>query len=414
MAIGNDAGRRNVLFLTPQLPYPPQQGTALRNYNLITQVAREHNAALLTFGDPAAATLAGPLTEICQPLQVIAPPARTQWDRVRSLLQSRLPDMALRLYSPAFQSALERLLTTYPFDVLQIEGIEMALYAHHLAPLLRQRGIAVVFDDHNAEYVLQRRAARTDLRIPRRWPAALYSSLQWRRLGLFEARICRLADAVVVVSAEDGRFLRRLEPDLQPLVLPNGVDVSLYHSQLGDTFHLEHPCLVFTGKMDYRPNVDAMTWFHRHIWPLIQATHPEVHLYVVGKGYHKALAPLKADPAVTVTGLVPEILPYFGGADVYIAPLRMGSGTRLKLLEAMAAALPIVSTTIGAEGLDVEPGQQAIIVDTPEAFAASCCALLEDPERRRRLGAAARRHAVTHYDWQQLVPQLNALYRRLK
>jgi len=413
MPLSNDAGRRNVLFLTPQLPYPPQQGTALRNYNLIAQVAREHNASLLTFGDPTAATTAGPLTEICQSLQVIAPPERTQWDRVRSLLVSRLPDMALRLYSPAFQAALERLLASRRFDVLQIEGIEMALYAHRLAPLLRRLRIAVVFDDHNAEYILQRRAAATDLRIPRRWPAALYSAMQWRRLGLFEARICRLADAVVVVSAEDGRFLRRLEPALQPLVLPNGVDVSLYHQGLGDDLGMRHPCLVFTGKMDYRPNVDGMTWFHRQIWPLVQARHPESHLYVVGKGFHRALQPLVDDPTVTVTGLVPEILPYFGGADVYVAPLRMGSGTRLKLLEAMAAGLPIVSTTVGAEGLGVESGRESLLADTPEAFAGACCRLLDDTALCQQLGSAARARAESHYDWQQLVPQLNAVYRQL-
>jgi glycosyltransferase involved in cell wall biosynthesis len=411
MNSGNEAGRKRILFLTPQVPYPPQQGTALRNYNLISQVARFHDPALLTFAEPQGeATEGGPLADICRPLEMVPQPVRTLRDRWATMITSGLPDMAARLYDPAFEQALVRLLTAERFDILQVEGIELARYALRLAPLIRERGTAIVFDDHNAEYALQRRACITDLGSPKRWPAALYSLLQWRRLQSFEHDICVLADGVVAVSSEDRAALMRIAAGVEPLVLPNGVDVECYRPGQPDSLPLEHPALVFTGKMDYRPNVDAVTWFHRRIWPAIRRRHPAARFYVVGKGDHPALAPLRGDPSVTVTGFVADILPYFAGADVYVAPLRMGSGTRLKLLEAMASGLPIVSTRIGAEGLSIVAGQHCLLADDPARFASACSQLLLDAEQRHALGDAARQFAVERYDWRRLVPQLDLLY----
>ena len=133
-------------------------------------------------------------------------------------------------------------------------------------------------------------------------------------------------------------------------MVPNGVDVMRYHPGLADTLPLCHPAVVFTGKMDYRPNVDAMLWFCGQVWGRVRAGSPTAHLYVVGKSPHARLASLRGDPSITVTGYVADILPYFGGADVYVAPLRVGGGTRLKVLEAMAMSAPVVSTTVGCEG----------------------------------------------------------------
>ena len=413
MSTNEGVDRRRILFLTPQMPYPPQQGTALRNYNLIAQIARRHDVALLTFGKAGGLGDGGPLREICHPLMVVPIPDRTMLGRLRTLGTTRLPDMAHRLYSPAFLSALQTLTKEQCFDIIQVEGIELALYALILAPRLKACGTAIVFDDHNAEYALQQRACLTDWKTPRRWPAALYSLIQWHRLVRFERQICSAADAVIAVSPDDSAALERIAPGVEPLTVPNGVDIERYHPHLPDSLPLRHPALVYTGKMDYRPNVDAVTWFHRSIWPRIKRNCPRVHLYVVGKGTHKALTPLINDKSVTVTGFVPEILPYFGGADVYVAPLRMGSGTRLKILEAMAAGLPIVSTTVGVEGIPLTSGEHAILADAPEEFATTCCALLQDPEHRRALGSAARRFVVQRFDWQRVAPLLEPLYASL-
>ncbi|MEA3407085.1 MAG: glycosyltransferase [Chloroflexota bacterium] len=403
--------RRHILFLTPQLPYPPEQGTAIRNYNLIRHVASRYDVAVLTFvhADREGVDLA-PLEEICCYLSSVPAPARSLGARLCTLLTTRDPDMAHRLRSATFTSALQEVLAEASPDLVQVEGIELAPYIPMMRRWLGERCPPIVFDDHNAEYVLQRRALESDLPHPRRWQVALYSFVQWRRLLRYERAVCRWADGVVVVSKADARAVRRLLPALSPRVVPNGVDVERYHPQLPDSLPLRHPALVFTGKMDFRPNVDAMVWFYDRVWPLLRAAVPDVQLYVVGKSPHARLSSLANDPAITVTGYVEDILPYFGGADVYIVPLRVGGGTRLKVLEAMAAGLPLVSTSLGAEGIPLISGTHALLADTPTDFAQAVRSLLDDPRRRQSLGNAAREFALQRYDWRQIVPRLYPLY----
>jgi glycosyltransferase involved in cell wall biosynthesis len=317
--------------------------------------------------------------------------------------------MALRLWSEPFADALRRLLEEGRYDVVQVEGIELAPYGLALQEWLGERAPRVVFDDHNCEYVLQCRAFETDLRRPRRWPQAAYSLAQWRRLLRYERHVCALADGLACVSEADAAAIRALSPALRPVVVPNGVDVDRYHPSLPDSLPLEHPAIVFTGKMDFRPNIDAIAWFYDQVWPAIRAA-SAARLYIVGKSPHPSLARLAADPRVTVTGYVADILPYFGGADVYIVPLRIGGGTRLKVLEAMSAGLPLVSTTVGAEGIALQSGRDAVYADDAAAFSQAVLRLLGDPALRAEMGLAARGYVVAHYDWRAIAPLLEPLY----
>jgi len=419
---------RRILFLTPQLPYPPEQGAALRNYSLICQVARQHLVSLLTFA-PDDHPGCGPLQELCHLVHTVPPPERTRSDRLRTLALTRLPDMARRLESGPFTAALRDLVTREPYDIVQIEGIEMAPYGLLVRRWLGERSPAgpqgedgrgaeraspaLVFDDHNAEYVLQRRACLADAVRPGRWPAALYSLVQWQRLARFERRVCRQADQVVAVSAADARALRRLEPSLSPLVVPNGVDTGRYRPDLIDTLPLRHPAVVFTGKMDYRPNVDAVLWFHRRVWPRVLVQAPDAHWYVVGKSPHPRLAPLMADPSVTVTGWVPDVLPYLAGADVVVAPMRTGGGTQLKVLEALAAGRPLVTTTFGAEGVGLTPGQHALVEDDPAGQAQAIITLLTDRAAAQTMAMAGRELVVASYDWAVVTASLEGVYASL-
>ena len=409
--IGKGSGRR-ILFLTPQLPYPPEQGAAIRNYHLITQVAKRHDIGLLSFAQHPSDDL-GPLEQACSPLRVIPVPRRTMAQRLCTLMLSRDPDMAHRLRSSAYAEALHELLTTHPFDIVQVEGIELAPYALLVRRWFGSKAPAILLDEHNAEYILQQRAFEADVRQPRRWHGAFYSWMQWHRLMRFERHVCQQADGVIAVSETDARALRALSSEINPLVLPNGVDVQRYHPALGDTLPLKHPAVVFTGRMDFRPNVDAMGWFYHHIWPQVRARVPDAHLYIVGKAPHPSVQALAADPSITVTGYVTDILPYFGGADIFVVPLRMGGGTRLKVLEAMAAGLPLVSTTIGAEGIVGRSGEYLLLADTAEAFAEAVVDLLRNEAPRRALGMRAREYVLQHYDWQNLVPRLEELYASL-
>jgi glycosyltransferase involved in cell wall biosynthesis len=242
--------------------------------------------------------------------------------------------------------------------------------------------------------------------------------LQWQKLRLYEASICRRAHRVLAVSQTDAEALQRLVPGLDVTVIPNGIDPNLYQPSDQPNREADRPAtLVFVGKMDFRPNVDAVRWFADAVWPRVRAQVPEAHFYAVGQRPHSQLDRLRADPSLTLTGWVEDVRPYVAAATVYVAPLRMGSGTRLKLLEAMAMGKAVVSTRLGAEGLSgisdsTTADRELVLVDddNPAAFADAVVALLRDSTRRTRLGAAARAFVKAHYDWRVIIPRLEALY----
>jgi len=249
----------------------------------------------------------------------------------------------------------------------------------------------------------------SDIRVPRRWIGALYSLIQWQKLARYEAWACRQADAVIAVSEQDAAALRRLVPGLQVTVVPNGVDVSVYAAFHHPTPLLPPHSLLFTGTMDFRPNVDAVLWFVEHVLERVRAAVPDVQFYIVGQRPHRRLDVLKGRPGIVITGSVPDTRPYFADADIYVIPLQSGGGTRLKVLEAMAMKKPIVSTTMGCDGYPLTPGHEAILADDPAQFAQAVIDLLNDPERRKALGEAGFVLAQ-RYDWANIVPQLEQVY----
>lgn len=408
--MNNGEARKRILFLTPQLPYPPEQGTAIRNYNIIANVAQRHEVHLLSFApSPEALEAAAPLHSLCYTVDSVPVPKRTVWQRL-SLLATSWPDIAYRLVSPLFSERLAVTLATRNFDVIQVEGLEMAPYGYQaLARRLNHRPL-LVFDAHNAEYLLQYRIAKVDLQTLWRWPGALYSTVQWLKLRRYEGDFCRRVDAVVAVSDADAKALTRLVPGLKPLVLPNGVDIAHYQALDITPATLGSEALVFTGKMDFRPNVDAVIWFANEVLPLIRERVPQACFYIVGKNPHPRLDALRGRPGVMVTGYVEDVRPYITAAAVYVVPLRTGGGTRLKLLEAMAMGKAIVSTTLGCEGVYLRAGREVLLADTPRAFADAVLSLLANEPRRADLGRAAALFAAEHYDWRNLVPRLDQLY----
>lgn len=414
-----------ILILTPQLPIPPQaltglsQGTTIRNFNLIAGLAQRHEIDLLTF-IPAEAAGGAAATELLRPYcrRVIAEPAppRSLARRARDTLFNPLPDMALRLESAAMHDRFAHLLQETRYDVVQVEGIEMAPYALRRQADFRrdapEAGPRLVFDDHNAEYLLQKRNCLTDARQPRRWLAAAYSFVQWQKLVAYERRICRLAHRVVAVSEADRQALLRILPGLPITVIPNGVDLAFYRRDAVRPQPEVGPhALVFTGKMDYRPNIDAVLWFAEAVLPLILAQLPDARFYVVGQQPHARLARLAAHPAITLTGRVPDTRPYIAAASVYVAPLRIGGGTRLKVLEAMAMGQAIVSTRLGCDGFDFGAGREVCFADEPATFATAVINLCRDRRAAAALGQRARAYVEAHYGWEAIVPQLEAVYR---
>ncbi|HLV34667.1 MAG TPA: glycosyltransferase [Spirillospora sp.] len=401
-----------ILMLTPALPYPPHQGGALRNFGLIHGLhAAGHQITLLSFAEGNHVTTNTPLAALCQQIEIIEAPARSAQQRLRDMLVSQQPDLALRLVSREFRQCLIEILQSQPFDLVQFEGLEMAGYL----PIIRQYQPAtkLCYDAHNAEFALQQGIFEVDLRQPKRWPSAAYSFVQARRIARYERDVCQQVDCVLAVSAEDAASLQRFRHDNRVYVIPNGIFVRQYEAVNARLPDLGPCALIFTGKMDYRPNVDAMLWFASDILPQVRSIMPDVRLYVVGQKPHPRLEVLRDHDHIVLTGWVPEVTPYLHAAAVYIAPLRMGSGTRLKILEAMAAGCAIVATTLAAAGLPDEARRSLMIVDDPQQMAGAIVQLLQNAPQRAEMGAAAQAAVYRHYDWSVLIPDLLRAYQEI-
>ncbi len=423
-----------ILFITPQSPYPPHKGTSTRNYNLIKSVSAHHDVHLLTFCEPPAGRSldSGPrpgmhsaadalpeeqrqhLARFCSAVQGLPIPARSTRDRLRTTLTSPHPDLALRLASPAFTAQLAVTLSRYPFDILQVEGLEMVPHWFSLAHLAtRHPGPAVpkiLLDAHNAEYVLQRRAFINDVQHPRRWAGAAYSFVQWLKLRKYEAEACRRAHGVIAVSANDQQALNTLASIRRLITVPNGIDTEYFRPA---EVPREKHSLVFTGTMDFRPNVDAVVWFCQEVFPLVRSRIPDAVFYIVGQKPKAQVQALASLPGIVVTGAVDDVRPFLWKAALCVVPLRVGGGTRFKILEALACGTPVVSTRLGAEGIPLGDGEHALLADSPADLAAAVVSLLLDPARAASLAVKGRNMVVAGYEWSVLAKRLLSFYDEL-
>ncbi len=398
-----------ILLLTPDLPYPSESGAALRNMGVIRGLrAAGHRVSLLSFKADSPALASNPLSKLCVAVHTVALPTRTRIDRLITLLTSTRADLESRLASAEFERVLRRLLQSESFDIVQFSGIELGGYLDQI--LSARRGAKVVYDALNAEADLQRVIAGVDAGQLKRLPAALYSATQARRLTRFEESVCRGVDAVIAVSSEDRDLLGRYRG--APITLmANGIEVADYRPPAGNLRSARQ--IVFSGKMDYRPNVDAAEWLGKEIMPLVWERERSACLNIVGRNPHARLAALAQDQRIKLTGWVESVLPYLHGAALFVVPLRMGSGTRLKILQAMAAGCAVLSTSIGAAGLNSEVRGALEIADDAEDLARTIVSLLQDDARRQDLGARAQTVVGEHNDWRVLIPNLLHLYESL-
>jgi sugar transferase (PEP-CTERM/EpsH1 system associated) len=412
----------NILMLCPYPPFPPHGGGTMRIYQLIRGLAAQHRITCLSFvPDPLAAAALAPLHAFCRVVTVVGPPPRSLRTRAWTTLRSPLPDMALRNAAPAYTAALREMLAHESFDVIQAESIEMAGYlelpATNTRPLL-------VLDQFNAEYVLQKRAALTSLaavtksRKPqaaiRNLVGGLYSLAQWGKLAAYERRVMQQCDAVAAVSEDDARILRELAPNTHIGVVPNGVDTQEFRRELLESPSplAAGPTVVFSGTLDFRPNIDAITWFAAEVWPLVLARCPNARFVAVGRRAAPALQQLAATGVLTLTGEVADARPYLAGAAVYVVPMRIGGGVRLKLLEALSIAAPVVCTSMGAEGVaELRGGVHCLLADSPADFATATLRLINEPLLGQQLGQAGRKLVCQGYDWSAIIPRLEQIYR---
>jgi glycosyltransferase involved in cell wall biosynthesis len=388
-----------ILFLTPQLPHPPHQGAAIRNLNLVKIAARQHDVVIYSFVRSREETSAVEvLREWACEVRTFPAPRRSLAQRALQTALSATPDMGRRLHSSDFLRAVAQA----EADIVQAEGIEMAQYL----PFNSGRK---VFDCHNAEWVLQRRTFALDA-ARGRLPGAAYSFAQWQKLRRYERQACQQADAVIAVSDEDRQALLDLDPGLCVDIIPNGVDAGFFApAEMPPRDH----AFLFTGTLDFRPNIDAVHWLASDIWPRIRRNLPDATLTLAGRAPVASIRRLHGCDGITVAPSPPDIRPYFAQAAVYLVPVRAGGGSRYKLLQAMSMRMGIVSTRLGAEGIDVVDGGQVRLADEPGEFARAAVELVRDAGQRCRLGTAARELVLARYDWPVIAPGLLAVYERL-
>jgi glycosyltransferase involved in cell wall biosynthesis len=252
-----------------------------------------------------------------------------------------------------------------------------------------------VLFQHNVETVIWERHAESGRTAAHR----AYFRLQAQRMFEWEKTVCQAASHVVAVSDADEQTMRKRFGIEQTSWVPTGVDFKYFERPPGAACHRE---LVFVGSMDWMPNIDGMRWFVHEVLPLIRAKIPACRLAIAGRNPPASILAESADPLITVTGTVPEVRPFLWESAVSIVPLRVGGGTRLKIFEAIAAGTPVVSTTIGAEGLPLEHGETIRIGDSAQDFAAACVALLEDKGARDKMASNALACIRDQFSWKQV------------
>jgi glycosyltransferase involved in cell wall biosynthesis len=383
-----------LLFLLPSVPVPLDAGARIRNNGLLKLLSAEHEVDAIAFGAPESAEALASLTRRASVVPL--PPRRSLRTRAIDMATTGLPDMGLRLWSPAFEQALWCTLDSAAYDAVQAEGIEMAGYVDAVPPARR------IYDAHNAEFLLQRRAAETATTLA----ARLYSRLQWRRLERFERQIVRHARMTLAVSQHDANQLVALAgPQAYVQVVPNAIDVTAYPF-VAPTEHVA-PNLLFVGKLDFRPNAQAVRWFVDNVLSAVK----HVRLFAVGCAPPRWLVEAgQHDERIAVTGYVADERPYLSRCAALVLPVRAGGGSRLKALVAMASGLPIVSTRFGMQGLDAEPQTHYLLAESAGEWLASLSRVLGDAALRQHLALNGRRLVEERYDWSAIRADVTRAY----
>ncbi len=382
-----------ILWLKSELLHPVDKGGKIRTYQMLKHLKRDHDITYLSLAGPSDPVESFDLaTEYCHRLQTVvweeAPKFSARFYRELALnLSSPLPYAIQKYRSPVMQRAIERELSRNHYDVVVCDFLVPSVN------LTETNRCATVLFQHNVESIIWQR--HYEIERGRLRKAFFYN--QWQKMYRYERDVCRRFDSVVAVSRVD-RDLMAKEFGLSEVYdVPTGVDTDYFRPSDAERDPAE---IVFTGSMDWMPNEDAINYFAEEILPLIARSIPGVKLSVVGRNptaRTKSLA--EANPAITVTGRVEDIRPFIDRATAYVVPLRVGGGTRLKIYEAMAMGVPVISTSIGAEGLPVRDGEDLLIADTAEGFAQTVTRVLLDKQLAARIGSQAHRVVRERFGW---------------
>lgn len=396
MTVSAGNGRLKVLFFSQRFPYPMDTGGKIRTGKLLEQLKEVFDISLVSnVESPKDDEYLDQVKKLCTEFYPV-PWKETRKYSFRFYLKlflamfSRYPFTVVNDYSREIEAALFKLTTSERFDLLVCDFLQPSLNVGKI------NGIPKLLFEHNIESIIPRRHFETS----RNPIGKIFWRLQWVRMQRYEQETCAKFNGVVTVSDKDKEILEWEFGGKDIFTIPTGVDIEYFSPR-------EEPVvensLVFTGSMDWLPNEDAILFFARNILGKIKQEIPTVNLSVVGRNpSQRLIKELKRYPEINVVGRVEDVRPFIGGHALYIIPLRIGGGTRIKAYEAMAMGKAVVSTTVGIEGLPVTDGENLILADGPGAFAQAVVMLLRDKDRRRHIGMKARSFVCGNFGWQKV------------
>lgn len=375
----------------------------MRTYNLVKRLSENHEITLVCFGRPEEREFdLEPFREYCE-LIVIDRATSPSVAKAAIMTLTSIRPITMRLYtSPEFKGKIAKLLDEQQFDVIHVESFYM------MQNIPSDNTLPILLSEPAIEYVAWRRHAKVAEPFYQR-PGIALEALKMR---IFEPKTWRQSDVVGVMSDTDAGIIHKIMPKVITALAPNGVDVD-YFQPSDAPRHTD--TAMFMGDYKYFPNTDAALYFIREIMPLIRAKRPDFKLTLVGKDPRPELVALSNDPhsGITATGLVDDTRPYLTQSTIFVCPLRSGSGTRFKLLEALACGLPVVSTSIGSEGLVSENSDHMILADTPQAFADAVLNILSEAETATKIGRKGRKWVVESHAWERSATQIATIYQDL-
>ena len=391
-----------ILLLTQVVPFPPDSGPKVKTHHVLRYLAARHRIHLVSFArSPQEEAAARSLLGLCTSVTTVPlgrSRARDAGYLARSFASGR-PFLIERDDSAAMREAIETVLRDHSFDAVHADQLSMAQFAVDL-PLPTR-----VLDEHNAVWTIVQRSAENELAGPRR----ALEELEWRRLKEYEGEMCRSFDMVTVVSKDDYAALAEAARAIFPAaVIPIAVDTSEMAFAPRDTGARD---ILSVATMFYPPNAEAVHWFATRVLPLVRGASPSTCFRIVGSRPPEKITCLAGEErGIEVAGYVQDLDPMFRSCALLVVPVLSGSGMRVKILEAFARGIPVVSTTMGVEGIDARPGVHLLVGDTPEEFAAAVLSILRDASLGERLASAARALAESRYDWRTALTGLDWVY----
>lgn len=398
----------NILMISHFIPHPPHGGALQRSFNLLREISKKNTVHLLALNQKAilpdeksVSESIEALNKYCKTIKVFKIPSdfsKIKWYLLLFLnLFSLTPFTVWWFRSRELADEIKKKIQSNCFDLIHLDTIDLAQYAN-LAP-----NIPKALNHHNVESILLlRRSANEKNPLIK-----LYLYLQGHKLRRYEKNVVGKIDVNLTVSESDKENLHEQVPNGRFEVVPNGTDIS-YFAPVKDIDAKE---LVFIGGMNWYPNRDAMIYFSDKIYPLIKREVPEVVMNIIGQDPPREIEQLaKRDTSLKIYGFVKDVRDYISRSAVYVVPMRVGGGTRLKILDAFACGKALVSTSVGCEGIDVTPGENILIGDSPAEFAEQVIKLLEDHKLRAKLEINARKLVEEKYTWTKIGQLLNSIY----